>query len=78
MRRRWIALPVAMAIAVFGAASHAFAAPPDPFGHSCQAQSEVLFCPTTSRADRVKTFDGVPLDVDVTLPGRGTDRSPRS
>lgn len=71
MRRRWIALPVAMAIAVFGAASHAFAAPPDPFGHSCQAQSEVLFCPTTSRADRVKTFDGVPLDVDVTLPGQG-------
>ncbi len=68
---RWVALPVAMLIATFGASAHALAQPPDPFGHSCQAQNQVRFCPTTSRAERVPTFDGVPLDVDVTLPAQG-------
>jgi fermentation-respiration switch protein FrsA (DUF1100 family) len=31
----------------------------------------VLFCPTSSDAQRVPSFDGVPLDVDVTLPATG-------
>jgi predicted acyl esterase len=31
----------------------------------------VLFCPTASLADRVPTWDGVPIDVDVTLPPDG-------
>jgi fermentation-respiration switch protein FrsA (DUF1100 family) len=44
------------------------AAPPAPFGHSCQPQNGVLFCPTRTLADRVPSFDGTPLDVDVTLP----------
>jgi predicted acyl esterase len=48
----------------------AFAAP-EPFGHSCQAQNGVRFCPTADRSERVPTFDGVPLDVDVTLPAQG-------
>lgn len=49
-----------------------------PFGHACTAQNGVRFCPggfaAPSPTDpagfdrRVKTFDGVPLDVDVTLP----------
>jgi fermentation-respiration switch protein FrsA (DUF1100 family) len=31
----------------------------------------VLFCPTASDAERVPSFDGVPMDVDVTLPPSG-------
>jgi len=31
----------------------------------------VLFCPTATDSDRVPSFDGVPLDVDVTLPASG-------
>src|SRR5918999_1852306 len=44
------------------------AAPPAPFGHACEPRSGVLFCPTRMLADRVPSFDGTPLDVDVTLP----------
>jgi hypothetical protein len=49
----------------------AAAAPPKPFGHDCQPKNGVLFCPTVGDAQRVKTFDGTPLDVDVTLPAQG-------
>src|SRR5918999_1927977 len=55
-------------LAVPGAAQ---AAPPNPFGHACVPQNGVLFCPTVSDAQRVPSFDGVPLDVDVTLPPTG-------
>ena len=55
-------------LAVPGAAQ---AAPPNPFGHGCTPQNGVLFCPTTSDAERVPSFDGVPIDVDVTLPATG-------
>src|SRR5918999_6231625 len=55
-------------LAVPGAAQ---AAPPNPFGHACVPQNGVLFCPTVSDAQRVPSFDGVPLDVDVTLPPSG-------
>jgi pimeloyl-ACP methyl ester carboxylesterase len=71
-QRRWaVAFAAIVIVATLGLAADAFAAPPQPFGHSCQAQDGVRFCPTTSRADRVPTFDGVPLDVDVTLPAQG-------
>ena len=63
-------------VATLGLTADAFAAPPQPFGHSCQAQNGVRFCPTTSRAERVPTFDGVPLDVDVTLPAQGNGPFP--
>ena len=49
----------------------AAAAPPEPFGHDCTPQNGVLFCPTASDAQRVPSWDGVPLDVDVTLPATG-------
>ena len=49
----------------------AAAAPPNPFGHVCSPQNGVLFCPTADDAQRVPSFDGVPLDVDVTLPVTG-------
>jgi pimeloyl-ACP methyl ester carboxylesterase len=42
-----------------------------PFGHACTAENGVRFCPTTDPAARVPSFDGVPLDVDVTLPEKG-------
>jgi fermentation-respiration switch protein FrsA (DUF1100 family) len=61
----------AVVVATLGLAADAFAAPPQPFGHSCQAQNGVRFCPTADRSERVPTFDGVPLDVDVTLPAQG-------
>jgi fermentation-respiration switch protein FrsA (DUF1100 family) len=69
---RWAVAVAAIGIvATLGLTADAFAAPPQPFGHSCQAQNGVRFCPTTDRAHRVPTFDGVPLDVDVTLPALG-------
>jgi len=46
---------------------------PRPFGHSCHLEPYgVRFCPTASLAARVPSFDGAPLDVDVTLPATGT------
>src|SRR5262245_39426481 len=42
-----------------------------PFGHACLAQNGVRFCPTSTLAERVATWDGLPLDVDVTLPPSG-------
>ena len=32
----------------------AVAAPPEPFGHSCTPQDGVIFCPTSSDAQRVQ------------------------
>ncbi|MEK6271701.1 MAG: CocE/NonD family hydrolase [Actinomycetota bacterium] len=77
LRGRWAVAVAALGIvATLGFTADAFAAPPQPFGHSCQAQNGVRFCPTTSRAERVPTFDGVPLDVDVTLPAQGSGPFP--
>jgi hypothetical protein len=42
-----------------------------PFGHACTPQDGVRFCPTTDLASRVASFDGTPIDVDVTLPATG-------
>jgi len=53
------------------AAPAAHAAPPQPFGHTCTPQDGVLFCPTADDGQRVASFDGVPLDVDLTLPPTG-------
>ncbi|MHB8531819.1 MAG: hypothetical protein ACYDC2_03770, partial [Solirubrobacteraceae bacterium] len=44
---------------------------PKPFGHACKAQNGVRFCPTEGLGQRVPSFDGVPLDADVTLPPSG-------
>jgi predicted acyl esterase len=51
--------------------SSAQAAEPAPFGHPCKAEDGVRFCPTSSLEARVPSFDGVPLDADVTLPAAG-------
>jgi pimeloyl-ACP methyl ester carboxylesterase len=52
-------------------ATSASAAEPAPFGHACTPQNGVRFCPTTDLASRPASFDGTPLDVDVTLPATG-------
>src|SRR5215472_15895722 len=50
-------------------------ADPQPFGHACTAQDGVRFCPTPDSAagtdTRPASFDGTPIDVDVTLPPTG-------
>ncbi len=66
-----LALTVALT-AVMGALAPGLAqAAPAPFGHACTAQDGVRFCPTATLAQRVPSFDGVPLDADVTLPATG-------
>ena len=39
---------------------------------SCAPQAGVRFCPTVDLTQRVPSWDGTPLDVDVTLPPGGT------
>jgi fermentation-respiration switch protein FrsA (DUF1100 family) len=58
------------------------AAPPAPFGHACTTRPDgTRFCPTTDAGagrtvDGVPSFDGVPLDVDVTLPPASDGNGP--
>ena len=63
----WKSLLVTCALALCAPVA-AQAAPPQPFGHPCSPQDGVLYCPTATLNDRVPSFDGTPLDVDVTLP----------
>ena len=69
MGRAITAVTALAAWSVLAPAAHA--APPPPFGHACAPQNGALFCPTATDADRVPSWDGVPLDVDVTLPPSG-------
>jgi predicted dienelactone hydrolase len=68
------ALLGAAATALLAVAPAAHAAPV-PFGHACTPQDGVRFCPTpapTGTSDtRPRSFDGTPIDVDVTLPAQG-------
>ncbi|HWE13584.1 MAG TPA: CocE/NonD family hydrolase, partial [Solirubrobacteraceae bacterium] len=65
---------LALVLGVVGIATAPASAATAPFGHPCQAQADgVRFCPTTDLGpgqtlNGVPSFDGVPLDVDVTLP----------
>ncbi len=73
MRRSFaarLALPAAL-LGSLALAASAAASSTAPFGHACVAQNGVRFCPTTDLASRIPSFDGVPLDVDVTLPAQG-------
>jgi fermentation-respiration switch protein FrsA (DUF1100 family) len=65
------------AAALFGAPGPAFASgEPAPFGHACTAVNGVRFCPTSTLAQRVPSFDGTLLDADVTLPPTGAGPFP--
>src|SRR5919202_6730914 len=71
-----VRLAVALAAAALTLAPAAARADPAPFGHACTPQDGVRFCPTQDLASRVPSFDGVPLDVDVTLPPTGVGPFP--
>src|SRR3954463_10757751 len=73
-------MPLPLAKLIAGAAAAAAitlvpapaeAATPAPFGHACTPQNDVRFCPTADLATRPTSFDGTPIDVDVTLPATG-------
>ncbi|HET9676485.1 MAG TPA: CocE/NonD family hydrolase [Solirubrobacterales bacterium] len=70
------AAATAFAIAVTISACPASTSAMTPFGHACTSEDGVRFCPTTDLAARVPSFDGVPLDVDVTLPEGGESPYP--
>ena len=63
-------LATALAVVFAVAAPAADAAEPQPLGRTCTPQNGVRFC-AGSISTRVPSFDGVPLDVDVTLPPTG-------
>ncbi len=65
-----------LVVAMLALPGGAVAAEPAPFGHACKAENGVRFCPTQTLAQRVPTFDGVPLDADVTLPATGAGPFP--
>lgn len=65
-----------LVVAMLALPGGAVAAEPAPFGHACKAENGVRFCPTETLAQRVPTFDGVPLDADVTLPATGAGPFP--
>jgi len=71
-----IVATVVAALGAFGATAATASAEPAPFGHACKAQDGVRFCPTEGLEQRVPTFDGVPLDADVTLPPEGNGPFP--
>jgi fermentation-respiration switch protein FrsA (DUF1100 family) len=62
------ALLAAAVAAIAPATAHAA---PTPFGHACTQQEGFRSCPTATLDQRVTSFDGTPIDVDVTLPAEG-------
>src|SRR3954471_14354830 len=68
MRKIAAAVAACTALLIPAAAS---AAPPAPFGHTCNPENGVLFCPAATLDQRVPSWDGVPIDVDVTLLASG-------
>jgi pimeloyl-ACP methyl ester carboxylesterase len=70
--RRWFFFSVVTIALAAVPATAAVASPDAPFGHACTPKNGVRFCPTASDAQRVPSFDGVPIDADVTLPATGT------
>src|SRR5690242_4982181 len=61
-------LALLLASAALALPAAAAAADPLPLGHACTAQNGVRFCPGNSDTP---SWDGVPLDADVTLPPSG-------
>ena len=65
-----------LTLLVLAAAAPAARADKPPFGHPCAVQNGVRFCPTSDLASRPLSFDGTPIDVDVTLPATGNGPFP--
>lgn len=73
---RWRPLLATAVVLATAPAAATAATGPQPFGHACTTESTGLrFCPTpapTQTSDqRVRSWDGAPLQVDVTLPATG-------
>lgn len=66
-----LAAATAVALTALAWPALAAASATAPLGHACIPENGVRFCPTPDLASRVPSFDGVPLDVDVTLPETG-------
>src|SRR5687767_14879566 len=66
------AVSLPLAVLTLLAALPATASAQAPFGHPCVPENGVRICRTAELADRVASWDGTPLDVDVTLPAQGT------
>jgi hypothetical protein len=66
---------VALVVALLLPAA-ASAADPAPLGLTCAPQAGVRFCQGNGSTQRVPSFDGVPLDADVTLPASGSGPFP--
>ncbi|HEX2086736.1 MAG TPA: CocE/NonD family hydrolase [Solirubrobacteraceae bacterium] len=62
---------LAAATVVAALAPAAAHAEPRPFDHRCVPRDGVRWCPTDALERRVPSFDGTPIDVDVTLPPSG-------
>jgi cephalosporin-C deacetylase-like acetyl esterase len=71
-----LAIAIGALASVLWAPGASAAGEPAPFGHACTAQNGVRFCPTVGLGERVPSFDGVPLDADVTLPAGGAGPFP--
>ncbi len=75
--RRWLTTVAFLVTAILATEGTALARPtPQPFGHACTPQQGVRFCPTSTLASRPRSFDGTPIDVDVTLPAHGSGPFP--
>jgi len=62
---------LAAAVAATAIAPSAAQADPTPFGNACTLKNTVRFCPATELNQRPTSFDGTPIDADVTLPATG-------
>jgi pimeloyl-ACP methyl ester carboxylesterase len=62
---------LAAAVAASAIAPAAAQADPTPFGNACTLKNTVRFCPATELNQRPTSFDGTPIDADVTLPATG-------
>jgi fermentation-respiration switch protein FrsA (DUF1100 family) len=75
-------LQLVLLLGAVGISTPSASAATAPFGHACSTQPDgVRFCPTTDLGpgqtlDGVPSFDGVPLDVDVTLPPASSGPGP--
>ena len=66
IRKTLMAAVAAMAIAPAAAQADL-----TPFGNACTVKNTVRFCPATDLSQRPTSFDGTPIDADVTLPATG-------
>ena len=77
MRSRALLAAGLTALGVLALPTAQAATAPAPLGLTCKTQADkVRFCAGNGTTDRVPSFDGTPLDVDVTLPPTGTGPFP--